>query len=35
MTDSYGTLFTRWKEKSGSFANNLTFEEIAPALAIR
>ncbi len=34
-TDSYGTLFTRWKQSSGSPASNLTFEEIAPALAIR
>ena len=33
ITDSYGTLFNKWKESSGSPANNLTFEEIAPALA--
>ena len=32
-TDSYGTLFTKWKQTSGSPAVHLTFEEIAPALA--
>jgi adenylate cyclase class 2 len=35
MTDSYGTLFLKWKQSSGSPANNLTFEEIAPSLATR
>ena len=35
ITDSYGTLFTQWKQNSGSPAGNLTFEEIAPALAAR
>ena len=33
LTDSYGTLFTKWKQASGSPAGNLTFREIAPALA--
>lgn len=33
MTDSYGTLFTKWKQASRSSASNLTFEEIAPSLA--
>lgn len=35
ITDSYGTLFTKWKQSSGSAADNLTFDEIAPALANR
>ncbi len=33
LTDSYGTLFNKWKQSSGSSAANLTFDEIAPALA--
>lgn len=33
ITDSYGTLFTKWKQNSESAANHMTFEEIAPALA--
>ena len=28
-TDSYGKLFLRWKEETGSPAENLTFDEIA------
>ena len=28
-TESYGTLFLRWKEETGSLAENLTFDEIA------
>lgn len=35
LTDSYGTLFNKWKQSSGSAAANLTFEEIAPALATK
>ncbi len=35
LTDSYGTLFNKWKQSSSSSANNLTFDEIAPALASR
>jgi adenylate cyclase class 2 len=34
ITDSYGTLFLNWKQRTGSTAENLTFAEIpAPALA--
>ena len=32
-TDSYGRLFTLWKDRTRSPAENLTFDEIAPALA--
>jgi adenylate cyclase class 2 len=32
-TDSYGKLFLRWKEESGSPAENLTFDEIAVVVA--
>jgi adenylate cyclase class 2 len=33
LTDSYGRLFLTWKERTGSAAENLTFDEIpAPAL---
>ena len=33
ITDSYGTLFLNWKQRTGSPAENLTFAEIAaPAL---
>jgi adenylate cyclase class 2 len=33
ITDSYGTLFLNWKQRTGSSAENLTFAEIsAPAL---
>ncbi len=32
ITDSYGSLFTAWKRRTGSPATNLTFDEIAPAL---
>jgi len=28
-TESYGRLFLRWKEETGSPAENLTFDEIA------
>jgi adenylate cyclase, class 2 len=35
LTDSYGKLFLDWKERTGSSAENLTFAEIAPALAAR
>lgn len=31
MTDSYGTLFLRWKEQTGSPAENMTFAEVGPA----
>ena len=34
FTDSYGRMFLDWKERSGSPAENMTFEEIAPALAV-
>jgi adenylate cyclase class 2 len=34
ITDSYGTLFLNWKQRTGSPADNLTFTEIpAPVLA--
>ena len=33
LTDSYGKLFLDWKIRTGSLAQNLTFAEIAPALA--
>jgi adenylate cyclase class 2 len=33
LTDSYGRLFTAWKEHTGSSAENLTFDEI-PASAL-
>ena len=33
-TDSYGKLFLDWKQRTGSAAENLTFAEIAPALAL-
>jgi adenylate cyclase class 2 len=33
LTESYGSLFTAWKRRTGSPANDLTFDEIAlPAL---
>lgn len=32
MTDSYGKLFLAWKERTGSDATDLTFEQIEPAL---
>ena len=35
LTESYGKLFLDWKQRTGSPAENLTFAEIAPALAIR
>ena len=35
LTDSYGKLFLDWKQRTGSPAENLTFAEIAPALATR
>ncbi len=28
MTDSYGTLFLRWREETGSSAENMTFAEV-------
>jgi adenylate cyclase class 2 len=31
ITDSYGTLFLNWKQRTGSPANDLTFAEISPA----
>ena len=34
LTDSYGKLFLDWRQRTGSLAENLTFAEIAPALAI-
>lgn len=33
LLDSYGMLFLNWKNRTGSPAENLTFEEIAPELA--
>ena len=33
MTDSYGALFTTWKTRTGSPATDLTYDQIAPALA--
>ena len=30
LLESYGMLFLQWKERTGSTAGNLTFEEIAP-----
>jgi adenylate cyclase, class 2 len=33
LIDSYGKLFLDWKQRTGSPAENLTFAEIAPALA--
>ena len=35
LIDSYGKLFLDWKQRTGSPAENLTFAEIAPALATR
>ena len=35
LTESYGKLFLAWKERTGSPADNLTFQEIAPAMAVR
>jgi adenylate cyclase class 2 len=33
LTDSYGSLFLAWKQRTGSLAENLTFDEIpAPAV---
>jgi len=34
LTDSYGKLFLRWKEESGSPAEHLTFEEAGVAVAV-
>ena len=34
ITDSYGTLFTSWKSRTGSPATDLTFEQIATALTV-
>jgi adenylate cyclase class 2 len=35
LTDSYGTLFLDWKQRTGSPADNLTFDEIpAPAVLL-
>jgi len=31
FTDSYGRMFLDWKQRSGSTAQNMTFEEIEPA----
>jgi adenylate cyclase, class 2 len=31
ITESYGKLFLSWKERSGSAANHLTFDEIVPS----
>lgn len=33
FTDSYGRMFLDWKQRSGSPADNMTFDEIAPLLA--
>lgn len=35
FTDSYGRMFLDWKERSGSPADNMTFDEIAPVGAAR
>lgn len=32
LTDSYGKLFLAWKQRTGSAAENLTFEEVGRAL---
>ena len=32
LTDSYGKLFSSWKERTAHPANDLTFDQIAPAL---
>ena len=34
FTDSYGRMFLDWKARSGSPAENMTFDEIAPAVAV-
>lgn len=34
FTDSYGRMFLDWKARSGHPADNMTFEEIEPALAV-
>jgi adenylate cyclase class 2 len=34
LTDSYGKLFTNWKEENHSSAENLTFDEVGVPLAI-
>ena len=35
LTDSYGRLFLAWKERTGSPAENLTFDEITAADALQ
>jgi adenylate cyclase class 2 len=35
LTDSYGRLFLKWKDRSGSSAENLTFDEIAAAQVLQ
>ena len=32
LTDSYGRLFLQWKERTGSDAEHLTFDEVRPAV---
>jgi len=34
ITQSYGRLFEAWKERTGSAAENLTFDEIRPAAEV-
>jgi len=34
LTDSYGTLFLKWKTESGSSAENMSFVEIEAAVAV-
>ena len=35
LLDSYGMLFLKWKERTGSGAENLTFDEVIPQLMTR
>jgi adenylate cyclase, class 2 len=35
LTDSYGRLFLQWKERTGSPAENLTFDEIPAAQSLQ
>lgn len=34
LTDSYGTLFLQWKERTGSVAENMTFAEIETVVGV-
>jgi adenylate cyclase class 2 len=35
FTDSYGRMFLDWKARAGSSVENMTFDEITPALSVR